>query len=97
MKLVNNKLEVWHYPQFPCTPFKVPVKDEYEAYKIMTVLADQHNWLFEQNIIPDFSNNISVVMWEESEKDWVSYYNNVEDAEWEEIEGLITNPEQAQG
>lgn len=66
MKLVNNKLEVWHYPQIPCTPFKIPVKDEHEAYKIMTVLADQHNWLFEQNIIPDFSNNISVVMWDAS-------------------------------
>lgn len=87
MKFVKNKLEVWHMPQVPCDPFKVPVKNELEAYKIVNVLADQHNWLFEHNIIPDFSNSIQVVMLENGE--WISYYNNHEDCEWEEIEEMI--------
>ena len=89
MKLIKNKLEVWHYPQIPCIPFKVPVKDEYEALKIINTLADQHNFLFEQHFIPDFCNSLQVVMWDEDEKDWVSYYNSHEEAEWEEIETII--------
>ena len=66
MKKVKNKLQVRHYAQVPCEPFCVDVSDEVEAKKIKDVLADQHLFLFEQKIIPDYANSICVVMWDEN-------------------------------
>lgn len=89
MKLVSNKLQVRHYAQVPCEPFCVDVKDEYEAYKIIQVLANQHLFLLEQNIIPDFSNAIIVVMYDEQDMEWVDYFNEEEGEEWDYIEQSI--------
>jgi len=91
MQLVNKKLQVRHYPQIPCKPFIVNVKDEFEAKKIADVLANQHLWLYENRIIPDYSNAGEVVMWDEDSDgegtpDWVSYFNEAECMEWEEFE-----------
>lgn len=92
MQLINKPLQIWHYPQVPCEPFKVDVKDEYEAYKIYNVLADQHLWLEENRFIPDYCNSISLVMYDDSE--WVSYYNNHEDLDetllFEQIESELS-------
>jgi hypothetical protein len=96
MQLVKNKLEVRHFAQVPCKAFCVAVKDEYEALKIINTLAAQHNFLFEQNIIPDFANVILVVMWDESENDWVDYYNDAEEMEWSDIEEVLMNAEPSQ-
>ncbi len=85
MKKVSNKLEVWHYPNIPCIPFRVSVKDEEEAYKIEQTLANQHLWLFKSRFIPDYANAIEVVMWDEEEKDWLSYWNEEEMMEWKEF------------
>lgn len=60
---------------------------------MMKVLADQHNFLFENKIIPDYSNAIMVVMWDEDPDaadaadgyDWFDYYNPAEDMYWEEF------------
>jgi hypothetical protein len=87
---VPNKLRVLHFPQVPCKPFTVDVKDEEQAYLIRNTLADQHNFLFENNIIPDFSNAIQVVMWDEDadgegNPDWVTYYNEAEMMEFDEL------------
>jgi hypothetical protein len=87
---VKNKLRVLHYPQVPCTPFFVDVKDEEQAYLIQETLADQHLFLFDNNMIPDYCNSIEVVMWEEDSDgdgnaDWVSYYNEEEGVEWDEF------------
>ena len=65
MKLVNKKLRVLHFPQIPCKPFQVEVKDEEQAHLIVETLADQHLFLFENNFIPDCSNIIIVEMWDE--------------------------------
>ena len=86
MKLIGKKLQVHHYPQMPCEPFCVDVKDENEAFKIAKTLADQHLFMLGQNIIPDYSNIISVLMWDEDEKEWVDYHNEAEGMDWEEIE-----------
>lgn len=86
MKPSGKKLQVHHYAQMPCKPFCVDVKDEYEAFKIAKTLADQHLFLYGQNIIPDYANIIAVVMWDEDEQDWVDYYNEAECMEWSEIE-----------
>ena len=89
MKKVTNKLRVLHYPQIPCQPFFVDVKDEEEAYLIMNVLADQHLFLYDNNIIPDYSNAINVVMWGvdgDGNPDWVDYYNEEEEMDFDEFE-----------
>lgn len=89
MKLSGKRLQVHHYPQVPCQPFTVDVKDEYEAMKIANTLADQHLWLLENKIIPDYVNNIEVVMWDGSE--WVPYYNKEEEMDWDEFETVYEN------
>jgi len=91
MKKVKNKLQVLHYPQIPCKPFRVDVKDEYEAGRIINILAKQHLFLYEKNIIPDYSNVIEVVMYDEDEKKWITYWNEEECMEWEEIEDNYLN------
>jgi len=90
MKLVKNKLRVLHYPQVPCAPFFVDVKNEEQAYLIQETLANQHLFLFDNNMIPDYCNSIEVVMWDEDSDgegnaDWVSYYNEEEGIEWDEF------------
>lgn len=88
---LNKKLKVLHYPQIPCEPFAVDVKDEEQAYLIQETLANHHLFLYENNFIPDFSNAISVVMWDEtldnedgSLGDWCDYYNEELNMDWEE-------------
>lgn len=86
MKKVKNKLQVRHYPQIPCEPFIVNVSDEYEAKKIIDMLADQHLFLYNNNIIGDYSNVFSVVMYNEEEQEWEDYWNENEGMEWDELE-----------
>lgn len=97
MKLVPNKLKVSHFAQVPCKPFEAEVKDEVEAKRIIDILANQHLFLFENKIIPDYSNVICVSMWEEdSDGDgtpgWVDYWNEEESMEWAEFEETYLNP-----
>lgn len=66
---VPNKIRVCHFPQIPCKPFIVEVNNEREAYLIEEVFANQHLWLFKNGFIPDYSNVISVQMWDEDECD----------------------------
>lgn len=96
MKKVTNKLQIRHYAQVPCKPFCVDVVDEIEAKKISDTLANQHLFLFEQKIIPDYANSICVVMWDDvdgegKEFDWVDYYNEEECMEWDEFEETYLN------
>ena len=77
MNLIKNKLRVLHYPNVPCKPFEVEVKDEFEAYKICEVIATQHLWLFENKFIPDYANVIIVQMWDEEEcMEWEEFMEN---------------------
>ncbi len=90
MKKAPNKLRVLHFPQIPCEPFFVDVKDEEQAHLVSETLANQHIFLFENNFIPDYSNVIAVVMWDENSDgegtpDWVEYFNDEEGMEWDEI------------
>jgi len=90
MKKVSNKLRVLHYPNVPCQPFVVEVEDEIQAHLIMNTLAQQHHFLFKSHFIPDYSNAIMVQMWDdnsdgEGNADWVDYYNEEEDMEFDEL------------
>lgn len=99
MNKVKNKLQVIHYPQVPCQPFCVDVKDEEQALLVMNTLANQHLFLYENNFIPDYSNAIMVVMWDESPDgdadgvpEWVDYWNEEEGMQFEEFaETYLTN------
>lgn len=91
MKLSGKRLQVWHYPQVPCEPFKVEVKDENEAFTMVNALADQHIYLFKNKMIPDYCNSIHVVMWDEDDKEWVDYYNESEGMDWSDVEEYFEN------
>lgn len=87
---MNNKLRVCHYPQIPCKPFIVEVKDEEQARLIEKTLIDQHLWLYENRIIPDYANAIAVEMYDENIDEetnkpygWCCYYNFSLDLDWE--------------
>jgi hypothetical protein len=99
MKKVKNKLRVLHFPQIPCEPFSVDVKDEEQAYLIREALAEQHLFLYNNNFIPDYSNVIVVVMWDENSDgngfpDWTDYYNEDEGMDFDEFAEtyLLTKP-----
>lgn len=81
---VPNKIRVCHFPQVPCKPFIVEVENEREAYLVEQALANQHLWLFDNGIIPDYCNAITVEIWDENE--WVDYWNESECMEWDEFE-----------
>jgi len=83
--MTPNKLRVKHFAQLPCEPFIVDVDNEAEAYKICNVLADQHLFLEKEGIIPDYSNIILVEMYDTEDNDWVDYYNEAEQMDWEEF------------
>lgn len=89
MKLSGKKLQVHHYPQLPCSPFCVDVDNEYEAMKLIDILADQHIWLFKNKIIPDYTNSFTVVMWDGSM--WVDYWNEAERMNWDDFEAVYEN------
>ena len=88
MTHIKNKLRVLHYPQISAKPFIVEVGNEYEAWLIENVLADQHLFLLDERIIGDFNNIIEVQMFEQNPDDgyfdWVSYYNEEEGLDWDE-------------
>lgn len=96
MKNVKNKLRVLHYPQIPCEPFFVDVKDEEQALLVRETLADQHLFLYDNNMIHDYCNAISVVMWDEDSDgegtpDWSDYYNEEEMMDFDEfVEAYLT-------
>ena len=91
MELTKNKLRVCHFPQIPCKPFIVYVSNEREAYLVEQALINQHCFLLDEKIIPDYSNIISVEMYtgttepNESDDDWITYFNDDEMLEWEEF------------
>ena len=91
MKLVKNKLRVIHIPQVPMEGFKVEVRNEREAFLLQNTFANQHLWLLEKNVIPDYCNVILVEMWDEdldldeNGEKWTDYWNEEEMMEWDDF------------
>ncbi len=90
MKNVPNKLKLLHFPQVPCEPFVVDVENEQQALFAHKLIADQHDFLFRNNIIPDYSNSIMLEMYDEDADGegnggWVDYYNADENLSWEDL------------
>lgn len=90
MKCVKNKLRVLHYPQIPCEPFVVNVKDEEQAFLIVETLGDQHLFLYDNDMIPDYSNVIIVEMFDgdfdgDIRTGWSQYWNEEESMDFDEF------------
>ena len=91
MKLVKHKLRVCHIPQIPMNPFQVPmspfiveVNNEREAYLMVNALTEQHLFMLDEKVIPDYCNHIYVEMLEDGE--WCDYYNDSDYGfEWEDF------------
>ena len=72
---MNKKLRVLHFPQIPCNPFVVNVKDLEEAKLIYNVLADYDLFQFEQRIKSDYSNTTVIEEYDETEREWFPWWD----------------------
>lgn len=95
MKKVQNKLRIVHFPQVGSLKkaFTAEVKDEEQAAFAINLLANQHLWLEQNMVIPNYSNAIFVEMYDETKNPetgepfgWSNYYNEEEMMEWDELE-----------
>lgn len=68
-----KKLRVCHFPQIPCKPFIVEVKNLEEAKKIFDVLANYDLFQYDNKIKPDYCNMTVLEEWDEEENDWLSW------------------------
>lgn len=68
-----KKLRVSHFPQIPCKPFIVEVKDLEEAKKIYDVLANYDLFQYDNRIKPDYCNATVIEEFDEEEQDWLSW------------------------
>lgn len=74
-KIEETRLRVAHYPQIPCKPFHVDVKDLEDASRIRNLLANHDLFQFHENIKPDNCSVILLEQWDEEEGDWVDWYD----------------------
>lgn len=88
-----KKLRVVHYPQIPCSPFIYDVLNEREAYVLVDALAKQHLFLYDQNMIPDYSNAIIVEQWDEIAEEWEEFFDEGSGLDFDEYveEYKLTN------
>lgn len=73
------KLRVWHIPQIPMKPFHIEVSSIEEAWKILNVLWDYDLFQYENHVKPDYSNASGLEYWDETEQDWIEWYDEETD------------------
>lgn len=64
-----------HFPQVPCKPFIVKVKNLKEAKFVSDTLANYDLFQYENRIKPDYANATVVEQWDEDEQEWVSWFD----------------------
>lgn len=79
------KYRLEHYPQVPCKPFIVDSDDLGYLVKLKETLALQHLFLFDNKMIPDYSNAILISMLAPTDEQSDDHYWNLDDDEIEEI------------
>ena len=77
---LDHPFRVLHFPQVPCEPFIAPARSIEEACAISTTLANQHLWLQSHDMIRDYSNVVTVEVWDGEEWEEVSMADDFEDA-----------------
>ena len=86
-QLVEFKLRVVHYPNiaYKKEPYIQEVSNEFEAKVVLDTLANQHLYLLENGFIIDYSNLIYIEMFHHDDNEWIDYYNDFENMDWEEF------------
>jgi len=72
---MEKKLRVSHYPQVPCKPFIVEVKNLEEAKLISDTLANYDLFQYENRIKPDYANATVIEQWDADEEEWISWFD----------------------
>lgn len=91
-----QKIRVCHMPQVPCESFIVYVNTIEEAELISNNLSLYDLFQFEKRIKPDYSNVTFVEMFDESQKEWVDWYDEESGMDFDEyIEALESTEEGA--
>lgn len=72
-----KQLRVVHYPQVPCKPFIVDVKNLEEAKKISNTLARYDSFQYENSIKPDYASTTEVQEFDTDEKEWLSWTDEI--------------------
>jgi hypothetical protein len=67
------KLRVCHYPQIPCKPFIVGVKELRQARLLYNTLGAYDLFQFKNKIKPDYANSTIIQMWHEEEQEWLDW------------------------
>lgn len=78
---MDKKLRVVHFPQVPCKPFIVEVRDLREAKLIYDVLADYDEFQYKNRIKPDYSNATVIEEFDEESGEWISWYDDETDTD----------------
>lgn len=65
-----KKLRLCHFPQLPCKPYIVEVKDLEEAKKVSDILAYYDLFQYENNIKSDYCNATILEEWDEDAQEW---------------------------
>lgn len=55
-----SKYRLLHYAQVPCKPFVVESDDLEYLLKIKTILTEQHLFLYNNRVIPDYTNSLMI-------------------------------------
>jgi len=69
----EGDLRVWHIPQVPGKPFRVPVAGVDQAKVLLRALADYDKFQFENRIKPDYANAQGLEVFEDGE--WGEWYD----------------------
>ena len=69
----DKQMKVWWKPQVPCSSFEVPVSTIEEAKLLLRTLAEYDAFQFEHRIKPDYCNAGGLIVWDETEKDWMNW------------------------
>ena len=66
MKYKHGDLVVWHIPQVPMKPFKVPVHSVAEAKIVLDTLAQYDTFQYDNNVKGDYANAQGLSIWDEN-------------------------------
>lgn len=84
---METKMRVWWRPQVGTgATFFIPVKNEEEASKFISILAAYDCFQYNHHIKPDYCNTGGVHVWNDTNQEWEdweyeddeSYYDNVD-------------------
>ena len=85
----KSQMRIWHIPQVGASvpTFYVPVASVQEASKLLDVIWDYDNFLYENKIKPDYCNASGLQVYDGTE--WEEWYGEVDGEMYDEIDAYI--------